>query len=133
MLGFPDFYSVESFIVHTDASYIELAYVRSQIEEGKVEVLGYESRELSEPETKYHINQLELLKGVFIGETFFSYMYVCLCFVIGASLTIWNHFYCLMFLHNMDLVAPTIKEKLRKRFCRWNLPPLQCNSVKAGL
>ena len=50
VLGFPDFYSVEPFIVTTDASFVGLAYVASQIEDGKERILGYGSRKLSQAE-----------------------------------------------------------------------------------
>ena len=64
VLGFPDFYSGEPFIVTTDASFVGLAYVISQLQDGKERILGYGSRKLSQAETKYHINKLELLSVV---------------------------------------------------------------------
>ena len=64
ILGFPDFYSGKPFIVTTDASFVGLAYVISQVQNGKERILGYGSRKLSEAESKYHINKLELLSVV---------------------------------------------------------------------
>ena len=64
ILGFPDFYSGKPFIVTTDASFVGLAYIISQVQNGKERILGYGSRKLSEAESKYHINKLELLSVV---------------------------------------------------------------------
>ena len=64
VLGFPDFYSGEPFIVTTDASFVGLAYVISQVQGGKERNLGYERKKLSQAETKYHIKKLELLSVV---------------------------------------------------------------------
>ena len=64
ILGFPDFYSGKPFIVTTDASFVGLTYIISQVQNGKERILGYGSRKLSEAESKYHINKLELLSVV---------------------------------------------------------------------
>ena len=64
ILGFPDFYSGKPFIVTTDASFVGLAYIISQEQDGKERILGYGSRKLSEAESRYHINKLELLSVV---------------------------------------------------------------------
>ena len=64
ILRFPDFYSGKSFIFATDASFVGLAYIISQEQHGKARILGYGSRKLSEAESRYHINKLELLSVV---------------------------------------------------------------------
>ena len=64
ILGFPDFYSGKPFIVTTDASFVGLAYIISQVQIGKERILGYGCRKLSEAESRYHINKLELLRVV---------------------------------------------------------------------
>ena len=75
VLVFPDFYSGKPFIVITDASFVGLAYVISQVQEGKERILGYGSRKLSLAETKYLIIKLELLNVVTCLEKIDFFLY----------------------------------------------------------
>lgn len=70
--GFSDFNSGEPSIVNTDASFVGLAYVISQIQEGRERIVGYGSIKLLEAETKYHINKLALLSVIKCLKKFFS-------------------------------------------------------------
>ena len=61
ILAYPNFYSEHPFIVTTDASFIGIAFIISQIQQGKERIICYVSRKLNEAEKRYHINKLELL------------------------------------------------------------------------
>lgn len=64
ILPFPIFNSEDLFIVTPDASFIGLADIISQIQNGVERIICYGSRKLSEAEKKYHINKLELLSVI---------------------------------------------------------------------
>ena len=64
ILGISDSYSGKPFIVTTVANFVGFAYIISQEQNGNERIVGYGSRKLSEAETRYYINKLELLSVV---------------------------------------------------------------------
>ncbi|KAL6461004.1 hypothetical protein MHYP_G00309700 [Metynnis hypsauchen] len=84
VLGFPDF--SKSFILHTDASNQGLGAVLYQEQEGKLRVIAYASRTLTEPEKNYHLHsgKLEFLALKWaVCERFRDYL-------IGSSCTVYT-------------------------------------------
>ena len=59
LLAYPNFDS--SFILHTDASSLEIGCALYQMQGEKLRVIGYGSRTLTEAECKYHRSKLEFL------------------------------------------------------------------------
>ena len=64
ILGYPDFYSRNPFIVTTYASFVGLIYIISEGQKKNEQILGHGNRKLSNAESKYHIDKLELLSVV---------------------------------------------------------------------
>ena len=63
------------FILDTDASSTGLGAVLSQIQDGVERVIGYASRTLTKPETKYCVTRREMLAVVFGTKKFRHYLY----------------------------------------------------------
>ena len=84
VLGFPDF--SKSFILHTDASSQGLGAILYQEQEGKLRVIAYASRTLTESEKNYHLHsgKLEFLALKWaVCERFRDYL-------IGSSCTVYT-------------------------------------------
>ena len=82
-MAFPDF--TKSFVPHTDASQEELGAVLYQEQEGKLRVLGYASRTLTQSEKNYHMHagKLEFLALKWaVTQTFHDYLFYATSFTV---------------------------------------------------
>jgi hypothetical protein len=73
LLVYPDF--TQPFILVCDASTKAVGTVLSQLRDGEERPIAYCSRQLSPPETRYSVTELELLAFIFATKQFQCYLY----------------------------------------------------------
>ncbi len=106
VLGFPDF--TKAFVLHTDASNLELGAVLYQHLEGKLRVIAYGLRTLTKAEQNYHLHsgKLEFLALKWaVTEKFRDYLYYAPTFTVYSD--------------NNPLTYILTTTKLNATGCRW--------------
>jgi hypothetical protein len=106
ILQYPDYN--QPFLLFTDASYLGLGAVLSQVREGKEHVIAYASRTLSPAEKNYSTVELECLASVWAVKYFRHYIH-------GSRFTLITDHKALQWLLNNT----TLNEN--KRITRWRL------------